>query len=382
MKEENDPGRPGFTEDGSGRGGRFDAGVSALLKALRMAFGGLVLVILGMLVYFVGFDSAFQVLPQESVIAMRFGRIIGVYDSGWQWFLPYPVTSYVRVPAAQKTLEVQFNAAQANPNMPSGDNMLIPGRDRYLITADKNIVHSTWSLTYRISDPRKYYTTLMTPANPMDADELVYDTTGRPNGRRGPETTLVNLVTDAVITVTCQATVDDVLYASSEKYVDRVQARLAESLKMLDAGIEIESLILQQSVVPVAVKPAFDAAQAAGAARATELGQAVSYRENLMTAAEAECSAVISNAENYRLQVVEEIAAETKYFEKILEAFELNREATLIPLYYDAVGAVMRVSREKFVLGSGGAHELRMRLNPEPDAAGENGGNAERTVAE
>ena len=98
--------------------GRFDAGVNSLLKALRMAFGGLVLVILGMLVYFIGFDSAFQVLPQEAVIAMRFGKIIDVYDSGWQWFMPYPVTSYVRIPVSQRTISVAFNASELNSQAP------------------------------------------------------------------------------------------------------------------------------------------------------------------------------------------------------------------------------------------------------------------------
>lgn len=372
MNENQEPVR-----NGSVGQGRFDAGVNSLLKALRMAFGGLILVILGMLVYFIGFDSAFQVLPQEAVIAMRFGKIIDVYDSGWQWFMPYPVTSYVRIPVSQRTMSVDFNAAELGGQAPGQMPLLIPGRDKYLITADKNIVHASWGLTYKITDPRKYYTNLATPKDPMGADELVFDSKGRPNGRRGPETTLRNLLTNAVINVTCQVTVDEVLYASSD-YVSRVKAQLASSLDILDSGIEIESLILQQSGVPLAVKPAFDAAQAAKAAQATQLEAATSYSDNLAYSTEAECSAIISAAENYRLEVVKSIAADAQYFKKINEACKDNAKAVLIPLYYDAVGEVIKTSKDKFLLGTGNEHEVRMRLNPElpapaadGDAAGE-----------
>lgn len=380
MSEKNDPvinSVPGKNPAGQGR---FDAGVNSLLKALRMAFGGLVLVILGMLVYFIGFDSAFQVLPQEAVIAMRFGKIIDVYESGWQWFMPYPVTSYVRIPVAQRTLVVSFDAAELGAQAEPGQMpLLIPGRDKYLITADKNIVHATWGLTYKVVDPRKYYTSLATPADPMGPDELVRDTKGRPNGRRGPETTLRNLLSNAVITTTCQVTVDQVLYASTE-YVGMVQSKLAESLDMLDAGIMIESLILQQSSVPLAVKPAFDAAQAAKAAQATQLESAASYSENLAYSTEAECSAIISAAENYRLEVVKSIAADAQYFVKINEACRDNAKAVLIPLYYDVVGEVISSSKDKFLLGTRNGHEIRMRLNPElPTPGEEEAAAAERT---
>jgi hypothetical protein len=108
------------------------------------------------------------------------------------------------------------------------------------------------------------------------------------------------------------------------------------------------------------------------------LEAATSYSDNLAYSTEAECSAIISAAENYRLEVVKSIAADAQYFKKINEACKDNAKAVLIPLYYDAVGEVIKTSKDKFLLGTGNEHEVRMRLNPElpapaadGDAAGE-----------
>ncbi len=358
--------------------GRYASGVQALFRSLRLAFAGLICVIVGMLVYFVCFDSAFQVQPHEEVIVMRFGRYVNSYSSGWQWFLPYPVTSYVKVPVMSKTLTVNFNPAQQNTQAPPNpEQPLIPGRDNYLLTADANIVHTSWALKYKITDAYLYYSTVLTPQNPMDSDELQRDAQGNPAGRRGPETLLSNLVRFAVIEVTAGMTAHQVLYSEQALYIDRVRMRVNELLGTMKFGVVVEDLLLQQSNVPLAVKPAFDMAQAAGAAQETLVSQAEDYRMNVENATQTQAENLKNNARNYRKQVVEMIAADVKYFQEILAAYEKNPEATLIPLYYDAVGTLVGQANERYLLGPGTEKKVWLRLNPEPKQAEEQNSNTE-----
>ena len=92
------------------RSGHYEAGLQALVKSLRWAFGLLLVAIIGMLIYFISWGGYFTVEPQQAVIVMRFGKVIDCFTSGGHWYLPYPVNRFVRVQVNQQFLNINFIA--------------------------------------------------------------------------------------------------------------------------------------------------------------------------------------------------------------------------------------------------------------------------------
>ena len=57
------------------RSGQYDSGLKSLVKSLQWAFAFLLVVIIGLMVYFVTAGGYFSVEPQNAVIVMQFGKI-------------------------------------------------------------------------------------------------------------------------------------------------------------------------------------------------------------------------------------------------------------------------------------------------------------------
>ena len=182
---------------------------------MQMTFFLLVLIILGMLIYFFTFGGYFTVKPQEAVIVLRFGQYVDTYRKDWHWFFPYPVNSFVHIPTNQQYLDINFNAAEMigmPPEMQAAGRPLKPGRDLYLLTGDFNIIHSAWQMEYKINDPKRYYSSCLTPTDPLQDDPMLKTPEGENMGTRGPQTLLRSVLRSCVIKVNAQSSVDEMLY--------------------------------------------------------------------------------------------------------------------------------------------------------------------------
>jgi hypothetical protein len=182
----------------NGQYNQYGGGVQAFMKAGHWVFLALVGLIFAMLVYFFTLGGYFSVSPQEAVIVLRFGKYEQTYTSDWHWFLPDPVTSKVVIPTSPQTLQVMFNSGvQANELPPPGPNGelpgMLPGRDRYLLTADECIVHASWSARIQVSDPTRYFQMLRLPENPAGPDDIIIEN-GEELGRRGPRALLARML--------------------------------------------------------------------------------------------------------------------------------------------------------------------------------------------
>ena len=362
------------------RSGRYDAGLKSLARSLRLTFLFLLLGIVGTLIYFFSGAGYFSVEPQQAVIVTRFGRIVGTYTTGGHWFLPYPVNQFIRVQTSQQLLEIDFAAAVTNTE---GGDSLEPGRDSYLLTGDANIVHSSWTVAYRVSNPEKYYTSLLTPQFPVEngkitPDEVFTDADGMKSAR-GPVTFLRNLFRQSVISVTGGRPVESILYAGQGAFSEAVQKQFSAAVNAADCGVTVISVSLNRIYPPIKTKAAFDEVPAAGNTRSALRSEAEAYRVEVENEARSAAAAVIADAETYRTRITAKTEAEKTYFLRILEQYRNSPGAVTMALYTamlnDIAGAV--TDGDKFLIGTRGSRkQLWMKLNPElrkaaaPDEAG------------
>src|SRR5476651_2194319 len=141
-----------------------DAGSQALAEALRSSFAIVKIVMLLMVVAF--FSSGFfQVGPQEKAVILRFGKPVGegqkaLLNAGLHWSLPYPIDEVVKIPITEQQIISSTvgwymttpEAELSGEEMPAGAT-LNPAIDGYVLTADRNIIHTRATLRYHIDDP-------------------------------------------------------------------------------------------------------------------------------------------------------------------------------------------------------------------------------------
>ena len=350
---------------------RYDAGLKSLANSLRAAFFVLLLGIIGTLIYFFSGAGYFSVEPQQAVIVLRFGKVAAAHESGGHWYLPYPVNQFIRIQTSQQLLNVDFVPAVVSGGEEDGIS-LEPGRDTYLLTGDANIVHASWTIAYRIDNAAKYYETLLTPAIPVEngkivPDEEFTDAVGM-KGTRGPQTFLRNLFRRAVIDVTAESQVGDILYAGQGAYSEKVQQLFAKLVNDANCGIKIDNVGLNRIYPPRKTKAAFDSVTAAGNVRSQLYSEAEAYKVEVENDTKASVAEIIAAAETYKKQLVSGTEAREFYFKEIFAKHKQYGSSVTMALYTAALNEVAaKLDGDKFILGSSGEKkQIRFKLNPEP----------------
>ncbi|MBQ4329920.1 MAG: protease modulator HflK [Lentisphaeria bacterium] len=351
------------------RSGRYDAGLKALAKSLRAAFLLLLIGIIATLIYFVSGAGYFSVEPQQAVIVTRFGKVIQTCKSGGYWFLPFPVHQFIRVQTSQQLLDIDFAAA---PSMNEFGDSFEPGRDNYVITGDANIVHSSWTIAYRVENPEKYYLNMLTPQFPVEngkvmPDEVFTDADGM-KGTRGPVTFLRNIFRRAVIDVTAEAKVNDILYAGQSQYSENVRREFEKLLGQYDSGIVIENVGLNRIYPPVKTKAAFEEVTSAGNTSSALRNEALAYKVEQDNEARAAEASIIAAGKAYRTKVVSSLEAQSEHFNKIYEQHRLHPGTLTMALYTEMLKDIAKgMKGDKFVLGQNDpGKELWLKINREP----------------
>ncbi|MDD3153309.1 MAG: SPFH domain-containing protein [Victivallaceae bacterium] len=347
-------------------GGQYDSGIQSVTRTLRIAFVLLIVLIVGMLIYFFSLGGYFVVKPQEAVVVFRFGKYQATYDKDWHWFMPYPINSFVRIRTNPQFLKVDFRPASGVGGQENAQ--LEPGRDGYLLTGDANIIHCNWSLSYRVIDPKKYYETLLTPVDPLQDDDVIAAPDGKAMGRRGPQTLLTNLFQQAVITVTANRNVDEILYTKQGDYREEVERVFSKAVAGCDVGLEVSRVTLDRIYPPLKTKAAFDEVAAATSTQSTLIDQAREYSVTQSGRAQSQKAEVLAAADTYRKQIVSEVKAETIYFQSIQREFLKSPDTVLMALYNQTLSDVLTEQDGKYIIGTAGKanKQIRIKLNPEP----------------
>ena len=332
-----------------------DAGSQALEEALRSSFFIVKLAMVVMVLVFLG-SGFFTVGPQEKAVILRFGRPVGegqkaLLSAGLHWAFPYPIDEVVKIPITESqvissTVGWYFTTPEqelSGEELPPGQG-LNPAIDGYLITADKNIVHSRATIHYHIVDPLHY----------------VFDFTNAAGA-------VQNALNNALVSTAARFNVD-AIYPDNLTFQDAVLSKFSDLADQENLGIALE-LGDVRSIPPRQLTAVFAQVTTARENRNKLLDDARSYQNKVLSESTAHAVTITNLAATDRDNYVKSLKADAKRFTDLLPEFEKYPNLFAQQQLVLAMGRVLTNVQDKMFLPEredGKPRELRLMLNREP----------------
>ncbi len=333
-----------------------DTGSRALAEALNSSFAIVKIVMVLMVVVFFG-SGFFTVGPQEKAVILRFGKPVGeeskaLLTAGLHWSLPYPIDEVVRIPITEIQKISSNNgwylttpeAELSGEELPPGQS-LNPAVDGYVITADRNIIHTRATLYYHIDNPIHFVFGFESASN-----------------------TVQNALNNALLYSAAKFNVDDILTRDQAGFKDAVQQRVTDLVDQAQLGIVIDQCEVQ-SRPPRQLQDVFSQVTVARENRNKLLNDARSYENQVFNQSGARATSVTNEAATASANYVKSITAEARRFGDLLPQYRTNSDLFVQQTFVRAMGTAFTNVQDKIFLpqrADGKPRELRLQLNREP----------------
>ncbi|MEO0511304.1 MAG: SPFH domain-containing protein [Planctomycetota bacterium] len=266
-----------------------DPANQSLIEAMRITYR-LLMLGMGALAVVYLFSGIQPIDEGQRGVRTLFGKISGTsLKSGFNWAFPPPFGEIVRVPTGAQTISIdeaffplvadadRSKTIELLSTSSAAKTSLDPTRDGAMITADGNIAHARWEVTYVLEDP----TAQLQTVDERALEPIIRAAVGR-----------------AVVRVVAGVTIDDLLKQSAGQEGSVVGRVRDEAQRHLDRiafdgrsgiGVRIERIDLVDKVPPLTLYKDFAAVQSAE----SEANQRV---ETARTVAEATLNRVAGRA--------------------------------------------------------------------------------------
>lgn len=306
-----------------------DPAQKSLADAMRVSFMILKFIMVLMLLFYAS-TGVFRVEPQEKVVRLQFGKIVGdndgqVYSQGWYVGWPYPIEEKIKVPITQRSVSIRGafwpEVGDATNTSLSRGGPLNPEKDGSLLTGDAGIVHGRFKIDYTIDNVIDFVKNvgLVNPGDPryldvIDPDPLIF-----------ADDLVTNVAEQGIVYAAAQIRADDFIKGNFGRTAaeDRMQA----VLDGLGAGIKIIRLVVEDSEAPLAVRPAYNMVTNAESERGQKISAARQQRTTLLNEAAGEAhGALFALIREYELaQSAGDTAAAEALAQQIDTAFDRLR---------------------------------------------------------
>jgi membrane protease subunit HflK len=381
-----------------------DPAQQSLAEAMQLSFGILRVVMLALVAAY-AVSGLFSVGSNQVALRLRFGRYVGqpgeqVLEQGTYLAAPFPIEQVITIDTRPQSLvldrEFWYDTADRDRGRTQAEirrarsGPLDPTRDGSLLTGDLNIVHTRWTVTYRVADPVAY---LINVGDTALARELMRC-----------------VVAQGIVHTIAQQPADDVLKGAVNREAAAAVAR--ERLAAMETGLTIDQLALDEVSAPASVLDSLEAVtsaetdraqrivaaeqerarilgETAGAASGALLAQIDAYEQAVDSGRGAEAGTLvgaidsglddlriegvsiggdvarrINEAKTHRTRVVEEVRGDRETFQQLLPEYEQHPRLVLTRLWEACRERIFTGDVETFYTAPG---RLELELNRDPE---------------
>ena len=289
--------------------------------ARTLGNGLIVLIVLGVLGFWASL-GLYTLEPGQAAILLQFGRhkgTVGVDGLHWTWPPPIVTRRVVNVGELRnEDFGVVGGARRAEVEAAGEAERAADVNEATMQTSDNNIVHVSFAVQYRISDPYK----------------ALY--------RVAELSSMVRSAAAAAMRqVAGRMTVDAVLREERAALTADAATLLQDVLDSYEAGIEVQSVELQDVQPPDEVRAAFDDVVAANQDANRAVNEAEGYRNEVLPRARAEATELRESALGYRDATIAEAKGEAGRFTALVAEYAKAPEVTRQRLYLETMEEVL-----------------------------------------
>jgi len=297
--------------------------------------------------------------PSEKAVILRFGRPVGggqkaLLGAGLHWSFPYPIDEVVKIPITEiqkVTSTTGWYATTPEQELsgqePPAGQSLNPAVDGYVITADRNIIHTRATLNYHIDEPIKY----------------IFDFASASNS-------IQNALDNALLFTAARFNVDDILTRDVAGFRDAVLERVSDMVESEHLGVVIDNCQVQ-SIAPRQLKDVFAQVTIARQNQSKQINDANTYKDKTTLAAAGQANAITNEAAAASANYVKYVKADAGAFNNLLPKYQSNPNLFVQQRLVEAMSLALTNVQDKIFFSTradGKPRELRLMLNREPVA--------------
>jgi membrane protease subunit HflK len=313
----------------SGGGGVKPPQMDDLVKKFKeYKFPGswLLVVVVGLILFF-GTSMVYTVDVNEVGVVQRFGKYIRTEMPGLNFKLPAGIERVTKV-KTKRVYKEEFGLATGS----SSASRLGSGREyideSLMLTGDLNVGVVPWIVQYRIKDPYQYLFKV------RDVTQFLRDMS---------EASMRLVVGDRSI---------NEVISNREEIAAEAQIWLQKELNEAETGIDIDTVELGNTNVPVPVQDSFNKVNQAVQEKEKLIYQAREEYNRVIPRARGEAEQTIKSAEGYATERVNEAKGDASRFVSQYKEYAKAKDVTRRRLYLEMVNLVFPNLGELYIIDS------------------------------
>ncbi len=295
-----------------------------------------------------------------------------VLSSGMYWTLPFPFSRVVKIKTQQEYSTLALSALdpiEVDPAQETENDPIIKRKRPYQVTNDQNIIHTGWSISYRIKDLENFVINIYKEGDDSDGVNKNFIWV------RHVEKILASVFLPAVTDESRRFAAVDILLGKN-LLTDAVRTKVQKELDLMKSGIEITGLRLVDASAPSSVGLSFLNVFQAKEVKRQVTTRATKEKERILSEIQSDVNRMHLMAQTERQNLKGQMEVAVSQFNALREIFKNTpgiRKQYLESMYYKVLGEVLAKTPIEYI---GDSERITLRANafqPEEDKQGNDG---------
>jgi len=284
---------------------------------------GFGMIFLILVVVFFGFQSFYQIQPNEQGVILRFGKFHHTSGPGLNFLIP--VIETVKKVDVESIRKEEFGYRQnVSRNYTQSSNAL--DLESLMITADKNVIQLNWVVQYKIRDPEHF---LFNIRNPRAA---------------------VRDISESVIRRLVGNRDFNYVLETREELAEATLKEMQDVLDSFVSGIQLVVVQLQDLNPPDPVRPSFNEVNEAEQDKIRLGNEAQKQANTEIPKAQGTAKKTVEEALGYSIQRINNAKGDVARFNSIYKQYVNAKEVTRTRMYIEAMKEVLPNVKEVVVI--------------------------------
>ena len=281
--------------------------------------------IVALILGFLLISSVYTVDANENAVILRFGAYSATKGPGLQFKLPFIET--VQKVKVDYQYKQEFGFRTIRPGVKTQYSTRGFEKESWMLTGDLKIAEVKWVVQYKIKDAKDYL------FNVKNVENTIFD------------------VSEAAVRLMIgDRSFMEVLQSERESVALEARKYMQELLDSYQSGVSIQLVQLQGVVPPEPVADSFNEVNRAKQEQETLINEAKQAYNQKIFLIEGEAEKIITEANGYAIERVNEAKGDIALFESILLEYKKAPQITKDRLYLETMEEILSKNKNKIIV--------------------------------